>query len=336
MTQPWLGRAQPRALSDDDFTRAARALGCEVAAIRAVWEVEAAGRHFLADGSVIRRFEPHHFPREHWAAIGFAVREGEAPWRASLRLSSEAMFQRAAAVDMTAACRAASWGAPQIMGFNHADAGFGGPVEMVRAMAEGAPQQLDAFVRLVCAWGLAPAIEAHDWRAFARRYNGSGQVEEYARRMEAAWRRHSGGQRSPVVLRVGARGEAVRELQRALGIADDGAFGPETLAAVRAFQVKHGLEADGVVGWRTWAALEKAASPVRPPAQPTPADAALDQVKSWSAAAAAAAAAVAALREALPEAALTPMVAGAAGFGLAAGAAWALRQMRAGGAQPRP
>jgi uncharacterized protein (TIGR02594 family) len=54
----------------------------------------------------------------------------------------------------------------------------------------------------------------------------------------------------------GAIGAAVSELQHLLGgIEVDGEFGPETDAAVRRFQASHGLEADGVVGTSTWAAL---------------------------------------------------------------------------------
>ncbi len=48
---------------------------------------------------------------------------------------------------------------------------------------------------------------------------------------------------------------AVRRLQSALGVSEDGEFGPETEAAVRRFQSEHGLEVDGVVGPATWAAL---------------------------------------------------------------------------------
>ena len=47
----------------------------------------------------------------------------------------------------------------------------------------------------------------------------------------------------------------VRALQRALGIAADGVFGPGTYAAVKRFQRGKGLTADGVVGPATWAAL---------------------------------------------------------------------------------
>lgn len=318
MSESWKGAAQPRELRDQDYEAAAERLGCDVPAIRAVWEVEAAGRHFLADGSVIRRFEPHHFPRELWAQIGFQPREGEAPWRAGLRLSSESMFQAATGFDMDAAIRASSWGAPQIMGFNCEDAGFDSPRAMVEHMARGAPEHLGAFVQLIEGWGIASALRGHDWAGFARRYNGSGQVAEYARRMEAAYRRHSGGQRSPVVLRVGARGAAVRELQRALGIEDDGAFGPETLEAVRRFQERAGIAVDGVVGHRTWEALRSADERVAPPVQETPADSRSDlvaQITGATAALTAIAGAAGQLRESFPPAMYEMLIWGAFAMG---------------------
>lgn len=63
------------------------------------------------------------------------------------------------------------------------------------------------------------------------------------------------------VLRQGATGPAVQALQAALkqkhqySLAVDGVFGPNTAAAVRAFQAHKGLAVDGVVGPQTWTAL---------------------------------------------------------------------------------
>ena len=331
MKQPWQGRGGPRELTDRDFQQAAERLGCEVAAIRAVWEVEAGGRHFLADGSVIRRFEPHHFPKQHWGAIGFNVRNGEAPWRASLRLSNEAMFMRAVNVDPNAAIDASSWGAPQIMaGMNHRAAGFSSGREMVEHMAISAAHQLGAFVQLVESWGIAGAIRAHDWRAFARRYNGSGQVDRYAALMESAYRRHSGSA-SAVVLRVGDRGPAVRVLQRALGIEVDGAFGPQTLDAVKTFQHASALAVDGVVGHRTWTALKMQDEAPAPPVQPDTLDgkaSITEKATGGAAAVTAVTAAGASVRDVVPDEAWTIAAYGAVGLALFAGVVFVLRWRR--------
>lgn len=79
------------------------------------------------------------------------------------------------------------------------------------------------------------------------------------------------------VLRVGARGPSVVRLQNALRakgyrVSNDGAFGPKTLAAVRAFQRSKRLVADGVVGPRTWASLgiARAGAASGPTTLPTP------------------------------------------------------------------
>ncbi len=58
-----------------------------------------------------------------------------------------------------------------------------------------------------------------------------------------------------VTLKLGSRGVEVQCLQGKIGTNPDGAFGPMTLAAVKAFQASKGLTADGIVGPMTRAAL---------------------------------------------------------------------------------
>jgi uncharacterized protein (TIGR02594 family) len=64
------------------------------------------------------------------------------------------------------------------------------------------------------------------------------------------------------ILRMGSRGPQVSLMQGLLNsrgasprLRQDGDFGARTDRAVRAFQTKHGLEVDGIVGSRTWSAL---------------------------------------------------------------------------------
>ena len=67
---------------------------------------------------------------------------------------------------------------------------------------------------------------------------------------------HPQGQpRAQGVERRRGKRSAVVLLQRELGIAADGIFGPGTEAAVKSFQSSHGLTADGIVGPATWSAL---------------------------------------------------------------------------------
>jgi peptidoglycan hydrolase-like protein with peptidoglycan-binding domain len=79
--------------------------------------------------------------------------------------------------------------------------------------------------------------------------------------------------RSSWWLTRGAMGEAVKEIQQALGVPADGLFGPRTEQAVKEFQAAHGLDADGIVGPRTRAKItptEKKDSPAPVPLASAP------------------------------------------------------------------
>ena len=55
-----------------------------------------------------------------------------------------------------------------------------------------------------------------------------------------------------MLLKLGSEGEDVKKLQQKLGVDPIGKFGPKTDAAVKAWQAKNGLTADGIVGNGTW------------------------------------------------------------------------------------
>jgi peptidoglycan hydrolase-like protein with peptidoglycan-binding domain len=57
------------------------------------------------------------------------------------------------------------------------------------------------------------------------------------------------------VLRKGAKGEGVKIMQEALGVAADGDFGPGTERALKEWQAANGLVADGIAGPATFAKL---------------------------------------------------------------------------------
>lgn len=102
-----------------------------------------------------------------------------------------------------------------------------------------------------------PLIEARELlqeqaRGEQRDQGSSGAVREPAQRSAMA----------DGLLREGERGEDVRRLQERLSdlgyngrngraLSPDGAFGPETLHAVRAYQRDHGLDVDGIAGPHT-------------------------------------------------------------------------------------
>lgn len=59
----------------------------------------------------------------------------------------------------------------------------------------------------------------------------------------------------PGVLQSGSHGTAVARVQRKVGVLADGKFGSGTARAVVAWQRRHGLRGDGIVGRITWSVM---------------------------------------------------------------------------------
>ena len=97
------------------------------------------------------------------------------------------MLTFARTLDENAALRSASFGAGQIMGFNHKTVGYENADAMARAFDTGIRPQLDAVVAFIkgnatCMKGL----KADDFVTFAKGYNGVGKEQDYGAKIKEA------------------------------------------------------------------------------------------------------------------------------------------------------
>lgn len=257
------------ALTAEHITRSALSIDVNPAALKAVIEVEAAGKAFNADGSLTMLYEPHiayrYAPSEavqdDLVDAGVAARAARAipyPGRYAARYEQFETCARIGGLEL--ACLSTSWGLPQGMGFNFKAFGYRSATEMVTAFAKyGEPEQIDGMCRFIAANPVMHrAMRDLNWRSFARSYNGPEFAKNrYDTRLSSAFLKHN---KDTVnlgrVLRYGHKGKDVEFLQTLLqragyDIDADGHFGKVTFAAVTAYQSTRNLDVDGIVGSQT-------------------------------------------------------------------------------------
>jgi hypothetical protein len=199
VTEPFsLPEVEPqRGLLAQDFTDAAQQLGCDVAAIKAVSEVESSGSGFFDSGRPCLLFEAHQFSKFSYHHFDESHPDiSSRKWDRSLYLGGEKEYdrlQKAMALDCRAALMSASYGRYQIMGFNYQAAGYDDVESYVRDMFASERNHLLAFARFIKSDNrLLKAIQSRDWPTFARYYNGPGYAENrYDQRLAAAYLKHS-------------------------------------------------------------------------------------------------------------------------------------------------
>jgi len=158
-----------------DFVAAAAALGCTVPTIRAIAKVEASRTAFDDLGRPTILYERHLFHKLTGGVFGAQHPDLSNPEAGSYGTfaSQYGRLERAYALDADAALKASAWGTFQILGLNHADAGFAAVADFVRAMCQNEGDHLRALVSFIRANpGMQTALRNRDWTGFARRFHG--------------------------------------------------------------------------------------------------------------------------------------------------------------------
>lgn len=181
-------------ITEQAYKQAAQSIGCDVASIKAVSEVESMGDGFL-NGEPKILFERHVFSRRTNGKFDKSHPSISNPSPGGYGKYSEQheRLQEASALDRDAALQSASWGRFQIMGFNYKSAGFNTLQEFINAMYKSEDEHLNAFVNFIKSQGLSKYLIAHKWVDFAKGYNGPSYAKNsYDTKLAEAYRKYAG------------------------------------------------------------------------------------------------------------------------------------------------
>ena len=199
-------------ITEQEFKDAAGIIGCEVAAIKAVYEVEAAGKGYLPDGRVKILFEGHRF----WKQLAKAGKDPATflsqnnqymnvlypKWdKKQYRGGAKEWDRMTQAIEVcaklnlspNAALNSASYGSFQIMGENAMLCGYNDSQGMLTKYNEGGEgEQLASFCRFVKSTHLDDELRVKNWAGFAQGYNGSQfALNKYDVKLSTAYQKYS-------------------------------------------------------------------------------------------------------------------------------------------------
>lgn len=188
-------KSNDKLLSEKDLSDFADLYGLELAAVKAVNQIESSGKGFLAFGKPRILFEGHVFWKElkkreiepnsflnslsqdvlyeKWTKKYYRGGEGEYE-----RMEKAAHISALPGTKEAAYC-SASWGAFQIMGYNYKNLGYNSIDAWVSAMNDHEREHLAAFGKFIAMKSISGKklidwLKEKNWEKFAEGYNGSG------------------------------------------------------------------------------------------------------------------------------------------------------------------
>lgn len=191
-------------LTEADYEEVAQMLDVDVAAIKAVVDIETGRQHegFWAPGkplinfdlTMYRRFAPRSGVSLSKAkkAHPEIFRRPDARRYGSYQAAQQARLDAACDIDTVSAYQSTFWGMFQIGGFNWRKCGCESVQQFVELMSRSERSQLELFARFIENSGMVDAVRRHNWLQFALKYNGpKARLRGYHKRLAASYKRHS-------------------------------------------------------------------------------------------------------------------------------------------------
>ncbi len=190
-------------LNDEDYLEVAEELNIEVAAMKAVVDIEAGKAHkgFYAHGKPLINFDLTMYTKlapRHNISLAKARKSHPVIFNrpntaryGSYQAAQQARLDAAAEIDSVSAYESTFWGMFQIGGFNWQKCGCDSVGEFVELMRRSERDQLELFARFIQNSGMVDDIRNKNWLRFATKYNGpKARQRGYHTRLAASYRRH--------------------------------------------------------------------------------------------------------------------------------------------------
>jgi hypothetical protein len=196
-------------LTNEDILEVAKKYDLHPACIRAVIDVESAGKGFYKEffydknGEKVKnpyfkellcRFEGHYFRRYTKGkydksnptlsfsdyTLGYKYNKGQLEF---------GRFMEAFNLDKEASWKSCSWGLFQIMG-SWGDVLYGSTKEMLLEFYKGEKEQLDGFIKYCIHTEILDDLREQNWKVFAKSYNGKNYYKySYDKKLEQSFNR---------------------------------------------------------------------------------------------------------------------------------------------------
>ncbi len=190
-------------LTEEDYREVAAELGVEVAAIKAIVDIEAGKAHqgFWSDGKPLINFDLTVFRRmaaknkvtlsKYTKSHAVVFSRPNARRYGSQQAAQQARLDAARSIHNLSGIEGTFWGMFQIGGFNWKLCGASSADDFVRLMSRSERDQLELFANFIRNSGLLKYLRAKNWSQFAYRYNGpSYAARGYHTRLASSYARH--------------------------------------------------------------------------------------------------------------------------------------------------